>query len=181
MTSVRRHRERGAALAIGLVLLSVLTVLALSASRSARLQDRVSRVVRDADVSLQLAETGLRAAERYIESLPTVPTACDRPPCSVYSAGALPNLAAQSNSWWKDARNGFVSGSHSISSAENKTVEESIRQLRYRYVIEALTFVEDDMTIGDGQESGRYLYRISSFAEVGSQSIVVQETYARRF
>lgn len=56
------NRQRGAALAVSLIVLLVLTTLVVSGSQEVVLQEKMSAAVRDSHLSLQAAELALRKA-----------------------------------------------------------------------------------------------------------------------
>jgi type IV pilus assembly protein PilX len=62
-------KQRGAVMAVSLLLLLVLTVLALTASQSTVLQERMAGNARDVDLAFQAAEAGLRDAEVTLADL----------------------------------------------------------------------------------------------------------------
>jgi type IV pilus assembly protein PilX len=62
-------KQRGAVMAVSLLLLLVLTVLALTASQSTVLQERMAGNARDVDLAFQAAEAGLRDAEMTLSEL----------------------------------------------------------------------------------------------------------------
>lgn len=61
-----RHRQRGVALFVALILLVLTTLIAVAASRSTLLQERMSGNMYDRTVAFQRAEAALRAAEAAI-------------------------------------------------------------------------------------------------------------------
>ena len=71
------RRQRGAALVVSLLLLLVLTILAIGASQTTRLQERMAGNMRDIDRACQGSEAGLRDAEEYIATTPALPTCLD--------------------------------------------------------------------------------------------------------
>lgn len=71
-TAPHRSAEHGAALIVGLVLLMVLTVLAISAMRTATLDLAMSANVQYRENAFQLAESGVEARLRGIEQTPAV-------------------------------------------------------------------------------------------------------------
>jgi type IV pilus assembly protein PilX len=60
--------QQGAILIVSLLLLLVMTVLALTASQTTRLQERMAGNARDLDMAFQAGEAGLRAAEMRLET-----------------------------------------------------------------------------------------------------------------
>lgn len=59
-------RQHGATLAVALMFLVVLTMLSISAVRTATLQERMAGNSRDRNLAFQAAESALRAAEIYL-------------------------------------------------------------------------------------------------------------------
>lgn len=62
----RKNRQRGAALVIALIFLVALTLIALSASITAMMDERVTRNTRDVTVATEGAEAALAEAENMI-------------------------------------------------------------------------------------------------------------------
>lgn len=62
----RGHRQRGVALAVALILLLVVTLIGLAASRGTVLQERMSANSYDRSLAFQRSEAALRAAEAAI-------------------------------------------------------------------------------------------------------------------
>lgn len=63
------NKQSGAALAICLILLLVLTLVVMSTSQNMALQEKMAAAVRDSQVSLTVAESGLVDGGLYLESL----------------------------------------------------------------------------------------------------------------
>ncbi len=63
-----RARQRGAALIVGLILLMVLTVLAVSAMRSATLDLTMASNAQFRENAFQLAESGIQATLRHVDA-----------------------------------------------------------------------------------------------------------------
>jgi type IV pilus assembly protein PilX len=177
MKNVRRNlvRERGAALVVSLLLLSIMTILALSASQATRLQERMAGNARDMDVAFQSAEAGVRNAETYIDGLSGKPDTCSSAPCHIFQTGVFPSdMANASFAWWSG--NGWqygTTGAKEMTSA----VEDP------NYVIEEAAFLKDDLLEGGGPPSGKVFYRTYSGAKGATDSavVVIQTTYTRRF
>lgn len=64
-----RKKQSGAVLVISLVMLFSVTIFVLSSSQNMMMQEKMTSAVRDAHVSLQIAESGIVDAENYIETL----------------------------------------------------------------------------------------------------------------
>jgi type IV pilus assembly protein PilX len=162
----------GAALVMSLILLSILSVLAITASQGTRTWIQAASNIRNADLAFQAAETGARNTEEFIASLETQPDTCltIRDTCVVFQKDLLPiNLTTVSSSWWT----GIPSPQNKI--ATKKTGES-------RSVIEELTFVKDDLSEGNGPPSGVAFYRITTKSFQGrTGQATIQTVYSQRF
>ncbi len=67
-----RDRAAGAALAIALVFLLVLTIVGVTAMRTTIMEERMAGNLRDYNLAFQAAEQALRAGEQWVESLGTL-------------------------------------------------------------------------------------------------------------
>lgn len=67
--STRFRTQRGAIMVVSLLLLLVMTVLALTASQTTTLQERMAGNARDTDLAFQAGEAGLRDAEATLKTL----------------------------------------------------------------------------------------------------------------
>lgn len=61
-------KQHGAALAVSLIILLVLTLVVMSSTQNIVLQERMTAAVRDGHVSLAVAEASVAEAEAFIES-----------------------------------------------------------------------------------------------------------------
>lgn len=75
-------KQRGAIMVVSLLLLLVMTVLALTASQSTTLQERMAGNARDVDLAFQAAEAGLRDGEATLAKL-FIDNAGRPPQCAV--------------------------------------------------------------------------------------------------
>lgn len=64
-----RTQQRGAVLAISLIIMLVLTMVVLSSNRSVLMQEKMTTSVRDMHVALEDAEIGIRVAATVIDNL----------------------------------------------------------------------------------------------------------------
>ncbi|WP_051303452.1 pilus assembly PilX family protein [Psychromonas aquimarina] len=62
-------KQSGAALAVSLIILLVATVIVVSGSQSGALQEKMTVAVREAHISLEIAESGIKDAENVIDAL----------------------------------------------------------------------------------------------------------------
>jgi len=178
------RKERGAVLIVSLLLLLVMTVLALGASQSTRLQERMAGSMRSQDLAFQAAEAGLRAGERWLDNpgMTAPPLPCSVKPCQVYERGVLDretsyqNQAFQDREWW-NARALTYSATTPISG-------DGMARGEPQFYIEELEEVPDALSIPPtGPPPSRVYYRIVSRGEGGTASAqaVLHSTYARRF
>jgi type IV pilus assembly protein PilX len=66
-----RHQQHGAVLAVALMILLVMTMIGISGMRGTVLQERMASNTRDRNQAFQSAESALRDAETYIETIVT--------------------------------------------------------------------------------------------------------------
>lgn len=103
-----RARQRGTILVISLLLLLVMTVLALSASQTTRMQERMAGNARDLDLAFQSGEASLRDAEARLDAAAKAvgsrPDDCaPEADCYWKQQGATPlNFATATPQWWAD-------------------------------------------------------------------------------
>jgi Tfp pilus assembly protein PilX len=162
------HRQRGAALVVSLLLLLVMTLLALGASHSTQLQERMAGNQRDMEVALQGAEAGLREAEDLLSPVKSVTTCVDKNPalCEAYE-----DLPSSMTEWWTDW-------------ARKYEPDLGLGQLAAppEFVIEHVAEAHDSLSVG-----GSTLNMVRDFHRVTARSsgvtsttrVVVQTTHAR--
>lgn len=63
------HNQTGSALIVSLSILLVLTILGVSAMRTTSLQEKMAGNARDTDVAFQAAESAIREAERFLDTI----------------------------------------------------------------------------------------------------------------
>ena len=114
---MRQHRSkqraglRGAALVIGLIVMTALTLLTLAASNSQLMQTRIAGNRSHEKLSFQQAELALGWAEQGLLLSTTLPSACASNCDSsdwILAAGVLPaRLEHQSAGWWQSLAMAF--------------------------------------------------------------------------
>jgi len=65
---IKINQQKGAVLAVSLIILLVMTIIGLQGMSSTTLEERMSRNYRDSQLSFQAAETALRDGEAFIET-----------------------------------------------------------------------------------------------------------------
>lgn len=175
-------RQRGAILVVSLLLLLVMTVLALTASQTTRLQERMAGNARDLDLAFQAGEAGLRGAEKRIdESLAPKgakdlnkclqddfdPEACD----AVDRPGATLDYRVQKQEWWDE--NALALGASLYSVMQEP-----------QYISEVRADITDTVSIGGSTPKSGTLYYVNTSRAVGATNTavtVVETTYAVRY
>jgi type IV pilus assembly protein PilX len=175
-SSVAPRRQRGAALVVCMLLLLVLTILAIGASQTTRLQERMAGNTRDIDMAFQASEAGLRAAENYLATTPTLPTCVDPTSASCYvleqGQFSTTDLARTDKVWWDD--NGKPFGTTSTQEVQG-VVEEP------RYVIEEFQTVTFSLTVGNGVPPGKTYYKSTAWSPGATDTshAVVESVFSR--
>lgn len=168
------HTQRGATLAISLMLLLIITILGVSAMKMTHLEEKMSSNVQSKLLSFNAAEAALNAGEQWLLNLNATPSiiagACQNFPC-VQQQNNLNEYATNSKQWWNQN-----SASH--------TFPRSDVSASPRYLVEFLEFVPDGAVVGvSAQNSGVYYYRITAMGTGSNEDAisVLQSTVSRRF
>ena len=184
----QRSQQRGAVLVVSLLLLLVMTVLALGASRLTRMQERMAGNARDHDLAFQSAEAGLRAGERLVDdpTLTAAPAPCSSGRCQVYELGYLTgNFAYQTTTWWDDNSWRYINTETGTRRCRTRSASGSgMAHTDPRFFVEELQEVPDTLKVPPtGPAPSRMYYRITSAGEGGTDTsqVVLQSTFARRF
>lgn len=181
MFSVSHHREAGAVLIVGLVMVLLISIIALSGIRSSNLQEAMAGNMRDRNLTFQAAETGLVSGEALVDFRINPPecmntaTTCMRPlPVSQQPASeSVVYLKGQD----------FINKSReSLSDLAAAGIED-----KPRFIIEELSpftplMDGSDLSIGKGDDLVSLLpYRITARGTgLGpDSSVIVQSTYNR--
>lgn len=179
-------RQRGAILVISLLLLLVMTVLALAASQTTRLQERMAGNARDTDQAFQAAEAGLRAAEASVEEqaeengrLLVTPCAAIADDCTILDRPAVPSDFRRSDpEFWADPDNAVAYGDPEIQEFDKLAAEPLYR-------IEKWSEISDTLSEGArrGQKTGTAYYVNTSRALGGTDTaeVVLQSVSATAY
>lgn len=167
-TSIMK-RQRGAVLMTTLLLLLVMTLLGFSGMRTTILEEKMAGNFRDANLAFQSSESGLRAAEAFIDANPTANY-------NNVAAGLYQPTNADPPRWeqvnWDNADE--ILAYPTVLSTELADPPDGI--------IEELEIV---LEVGDSQEAGMasesQYYRVTADAVGGSENAKVrlQTTYKR--
>lgn len=174
------HRQQGAILVVSVLLLLVMTVLALTASQTTRLQERMAGNARDLDLAFQAGEAGLRDAETRIDD-DVAPKGRDTLRCTDPNIQACDvaerettvalDFTDQSPAWWGNNAYALDEDLNEISLAPH-------------YYTEQWADVRDTVTLGGTQpRTGSLYYTTTSRAQGATETAVVmiKSTYAVRY
>jgi type IV pilus assembly protein PilX len=84
------RRQQGAVLLVSLIVLLVMTLAALSSSRSILLQEKMTGAVRESHLAFQAAESAIRDAEEYLEEIVSTGGFNNDGNNGLYAMGAAP-------------------------------------------------------------------------------------------
>jgi type IV pilus assembly protein PilX len=172
-----RASQNGAVLVVSMLLLLVLTILAIGASQTTRLQERMAGNTRDVDLAFQASEAGLRAAEDFLSNPATSLAPCSNPAsatCYVLQQGHFANtdLTRQTDTWWRT--NGKPYGAPTTQEVQG-VVEEP------RFVVEEFQTVPFSLTVGHGAPPVKVFYKSTAWAHGGTETsqAVVESVFSR--
>jgi type IV pilus assembly protein PilX len=172
------ERQRGAILVVSLLLLLVLSILAVTASQTTRMEERMAGNARDTELAFQAGEAGLRAAEAAIqEDLSpegnlvygcTGSVTCEK--LAAREDTAALDFVDQDTEWWGE--NGAALG---------KDLADI--SLEPHYYSQVWVDVSDTLTKGASQAPGTMYYKSISRAQGATATAVtlIESTYAVRY
>lgn len=171
--------QQGAALIVALVLLLIMTLIAVGASRTSVLQERMAGNLRQGTVAFEGAEATLRLGEEWVEDqvggarpVAVSLASCASAPCDVLILGSLAPIA---DSTWTGANSGEVR----TAVGELKSLDNDPQ-----YFIEQQQVVPDSLTTGTSTDtSARIYYRVTSRAvnDTTTAESILRSVYAVRF
>ncbi|MFT5452555.1 MAG: type IV pilus assembly protein PilX [Enterobacterales bacterium] len=177
-----KHQQQGVALVIGLILLVVMTLLGVSATSTALMEEKMAGNMRDLELALHAGETGLRDAELWINSLTNEPNPDNTGTTGVWNLDAMDPTATNNTNWWEEVNTAWWGTTNAI---DYTTVTLAGIGEDPRSVIEELGFVKDSAVIGVGGLSteGTTFYRVTTKGTGGSEMarVLLQSTWGRRY
>lgn len=185
-TTALPQNQRGAALAISLVFLLLLTIIGITATTSSRLEEKMSGNLRDLSASEMMSESGLRAAGDWVrqQAVGGTPLPENNPPGAgevwILGTAGSGNLAGASSSWWMtDGLEYGVAGTLDFISTDPTVYFQANEDPRY--VVEGYGSVAGDASFGS-QNSQAY-YRTTAYGTglTGNAQTVTQGTMFTRF
>lgn len=175
--------QRGAVLAASLLLLLILTVLALGASRATRTQQEFASDTRARDLAFQSTEAGLRAGERLIDGLAHVPLSCTSHPCEIYERGVVARFGGlDSADWWENHVWAYAPETIAATGPNATSAPSRLPNVGSRYYVEELEQVYDSLTVSPaGPSPSRSYFRVTAASSDVDPVVILQSTVARRF
>ena len=179
-------KQQGTALIIGLIMLVVMTLIGVSATSTALMEEKMTGNFRDIEIAYHAADTALRDAEGWLFQQTTNPGAVANGSTMIYTLDALDTSGNASN-WWQEqttstwwSSNGFDHtdfGGLANSLSNVKTKPNSIIEYKAQYC-------ETCGEIGNvANNDPIFYYRITSRATGGSDEsrVLMQSTWSRRW
>lgn len=173
MNRVTQGKQKGAVLVVSIVILLILTFIAVSTLQTTPLAQKIAYNWRDSAISLQTADTALREAESYVDSLANTDNFTNAN--GLYTAGNAPD-PFNSSTW---------TGTASINSSQSLS-----NVVTPQYYIELLgTYGNGGVSLnvynyGQDPNGGDVtIFRIVARAtgSSGAAETIVQSFYGRRF
>ncbi|QDP72585.1 pilus assembly protein PilZ [Legionella israelensis] len=168
------NTQKGATLAVSLLLLLVITLLGVSAMQVTHMEEKMSSNLQDKLLSFSSAESALRAGEQWVLNQPTEPkvhATCPSHPC-VQERKYNIDFTQQNTSWW---------------TAHSAVYPASLSDIATppRYFIEFMQFIPDTPVIGNSsvKSTGVFYYQITArgTGATNDSISILQTTVARRY
>ena len=176
-----KRQQQGVALLIGLILLVVMTLLGVSATSTALMEEKMAGNLRDLELSLHASDTGLRDAELWLSGLVTEPTPSPTGVGGIWTFDAIDTPVNNTSwwqevneAWWNTAGNGVDHTTSTLTGIANDP----------RSVVEFVEFVDDTLEVGGaGSATGTVFYRVTTRGTGGSNQArtLLQSTWSRRY
>ena len=179
------NRQKGAVLAVSLIILLIMTIIGLQGMSSTTLEERMSRNYRDSQLSFQAAETALRDAENLVQStafnLANYDASCTNGLCFNGTSGACPAVTPATPHWvgttvWSDPTKYKVyTGSITGVIAKPKYIIE------FRCYVQTNPSLPEPTTTPGTNDEWSEMYRITAlgFGASDTSRTMLQSTYKK--
>lgn len=179
-TAAAGSHQRGAVLAISLIMLLLLTLIGVTAMQVTTMEERMAGNMLDVNRAFQASEAALRDGEEYLAPFTAEPSTCTTAPCALWAKqaiteGTIPvDPSTKDAAWW--AANAQEFGEDGTQDIEGLAEDP-------RYVVEYHSLVKDSKTLGFGPPTGRVYYRVTARGVGGQETTetILQSTYVKRF
>lgn len=172
---MQTSNQFGATLAVTLVLLLIVSVLGISAVQTSLVEEKMSGNLRDKHIAFEAAETGIIAAEDWLENTLDYPT-----PTTTGTEGVWVYGFSGSPEWWRNNSDSWW-GNNAVSAAGN-----SLQSAAPQYFIEdrSASQAGEDLTYGGGDLlQVKFYYQITARGYGGNSDtrVHLRTTYIKRF
>lgn len=199
------NSQRGIILVLSLLFLAILTIVSLSSMTASTLQEKSSGNAFNHQLAFQSSETGLRAAETYVQQMTSKPTAVDQ--CSgncniIWTKGRMATLygGTYQDKWWTLANpvttdTWWKAIGHTMPSLNDPKGNLLVDSVQYistqpQFIIEEIGYVPDNLNPNSSAKGeGLTFYRITSRGTgaestvngVNPSQVYVQSIYTKRY
>lgn len=163
-------KQQGVVLAVGLIMLLLMTIIGVTGMQTTTLQEKMTGNFRDRNLAFQSAEAALRDAEQYLRNTSIIP--------AFNGSNGLYQPASDGFDVWLDSEIDWADTSSSVQ--YSSTISNVSSQPLY--IIEELPPVADPTSsLEAGTTLTSKFYRVTSYATGGTDSAVVilQSVYKR--
>lgn len=174
-------QQRGSVLIVSLILLMLFTLIGVSAVKQTSLEERMVFNTHDGQVAFQAAESALREAEQWLDTLDDLPH--EEVCASTSNCQNVAVISADDDAF--DSVDDLRALDESAWQTHATTVTADLDEVneKPRYLVREVRFIPDSLTVGTGVPPGRYLYEITARGEGVSNKAdkVLQSTFIRRY
>lgn len=168
---MRFRHQQGAVLIISLMILLIMTLIGVTAMNTTTLEEKMAGNMRDKNVAMQASESALKSGEADLAGRggAPIPVAAYCADC-VWQLNLLPDLGGQAQTWWQGNGNPVAAAISGVNSAP-------------LYVMEAQSYVPDNLDMGQNAKTGTNVYRVTAYGTGATDDakVILQSTYAKRF
>lgn len=160
---LNHFNQQGAILVVGLIILSVLVMIGITAVNFTSLGEKLTGNQRNQELAIQAAESALVDAEQWLTAQVNVPqevSSCTTLPCDVFSLGVYSNIHQNNASWWQTNGKAFSGTIDGVASQPYSMTEQ------YSFIPYELD--PDARSKGEGY----YYYQITSRGTGGNDTAV---------
>lgn len=166
-----KARQRGATLIISLLVLTLMTLIGVTAMQSRILEEKMAGNLQEQQRAFQAAEAALRAGETRLTQEPLPDFDGDNGLLPAPAAGELPYWQREAN-WWRDHAASFPGALPDVAEPPRYVIEE----------LPADPAASDSLALGvPASRSATSFFRITARGVGGTEAAVVllQTTYRR--
>lgn len=175
-----KNKQNGVVLIISMIMLLMMTLLGVTAMKTALMEEKMAGNSRDTSLAFQAAETGLRDAEVWIANEVNEPQKTVSGTNRVWVLEAMDPVTTNATSWWQEPA---INQTWWETNSQATTAIGKVKTPPHN-IIEYKQFIPDTLLKGTGTaEKGMTYYQVTSRGTGGSDQarVLLQSTTARRF